>query len=289
MSVVPSGAVLAATITPTASPKLTGCSVGPVVSGLPAKSNACGTASWMFPASLPTGALSSLRRRRPLAVRVPAPDAYVAFVAPSAARPNALGFEHPGGVVPLPSIPDEPPAPSTDPGRPPSPSSVSSKHAPPTIAVTACARHTCPPAHWLVISHGVRHCSSEAHRSVVGHGFVPLHVSSCGSSQTPVVPDTMQRSAGLVTGQSLETSHALWHLPNAQMSGESQSLLIEQLPESSTPDELQLADVAAITAATRRSAARATARRTFGVDTIELAKRDAPTRQRRGLAFDADT
>jgi hypothetical protein len=141
----------------------------------------------------------------------------------------------------------------------------------------------------LVISHGVRHCSSEAHRSVVGHGFVPLHVSSCGSSQTPVVPDTMQRSAGLVTGQSLETSHALWHLPNAQMSGESQSLLIEQLPESSTPDELQLADVAAITAATRRSAARATARRTFGVDTIELAKRDAPTRQRRGLAFDAGT
>jgi hypothetical protein len=132
----------------------------------------------------------------------------------------------------------------------------------------------------LFISQGVRHCSSEAHRSVVGQGFVPLHVSSSGSSHTPVVPETMHRSAGFVTGQSLETSHALWHLPNAQMSGGSQSLLIEQLPESSTPDELQLADVAATTAPRTRSAARAMVRRTFGVYTTSGGKPGASTRQR---------
>jgi hypothetical protein len=65
-----------------------------------------------------------------------------------------------------------------------------------------------------------------------------MHVLSTGSWQEPVLPETTQRSPRGV--QSLETAHALWQRPNAQMSGELQSLLMEQLLASPAAPDLLL-------------------------------------------------
>jgi hypothetical protein len=65
--------------------------------------------------------------------------------------------------------------------------------------------------------------------------LAPAHVLSVDSWQTPVVPDSTHRSP---VEQSRDSWHALWHLVNAQMSGELQSLLIEHVLASPTPEEL---------------------------------------------------
>jgi len=96
----------------------------------------------------------------------------------------------------------------------------------------------CALGHWLFVSHGERHCWSDAQSREFGQGCVALHATSCGNSQIPSAPDTTQCSAGLVAGQSLETLHAAWHRPNAQTSGDSQSLLMEQPAASDACDEL---------------------------------------------------
>jgi hypothetical protein len=66
---------------------------------------------------------------------------------------------------------------------------------------------------------------------------VPEHVVSAGSWQEPDVPVRTQRSPRL---QSLESVHAMWQRPNAQMSGMLQSLLIEQVLASPAAADLLL-------------------------------------------------
>jgi hypothetical protein len=91
--------------------------------------------------------------------------------------------------------------------------------------------HDWPPAHWAAVTQGARHWSSVAQTSPVAQVPLPLpldtelHVVSSGSSQTEPALLCTQRSPAL---QSRDSLHALWHRPNAQISGESQSLLIEQ-------------------------------------------------------------
>jgi len=65
--------------------------------------------------------------------------------------------------------------------------------------------------------------------------LAPAHVLSVESWQTPVAPDSTHRSP---VAQSRDSWQALWHLVNAQMSGELQSLLIEHVLASPTPEEL---------------------------------------------------
>ncbi len=88
--------------------------------------------------------------------------------------------------------------------------------------------HACALAHWFVMSQGVRQRSSVAQVRPWGQGTAPLQSSSVGSSQTPFVPETTQMLPG---GQSDDSMHALWQWPNAQMSGLSQSLLMEQVAD----------------------------------------------------------
>jgi len=77
-----------------------------------------------------------------------------------------------------------------------------------------------------------------------------MHVLSVESWQTPVAPDSTHRSP---VAQSRDSWQALWHLVNAQMSGELQSLLIEQVLASPTPEELLQLEPAAAKADARAS------------------------------------
>ncbi len=218
-----------------------------------------------------------------VAVRTPTPEVKAGFESPVAVKPNwvwadghrsvtdeskpprapspaPLSRDPPSGEEPSPAAPSPPPAPSGAPASPPSTSEVS-KHAP--ARERGCGSQTCPPAHWFIIRHGVRHWSSVAQRRPVGHGLAALQALSCGSSHTPVVPEMTQRSP---VGQSRVAVHSLWHRPKAQMRGELQSLLIEQ----SAAIAADLVQLTASATATIRTVAQSAARILLRMETSNL-------------------
>jgi hypothetical protein len=71
------------------------------------------------------------------------------------------------------------------------------------------------------------------------------HLLSVGSWQTPLVPDLTHRSP---LEQSRDSRHAWWHRAKAHMSGELQSVLIEQAWSSAAALELLQLEIPAANA-----------------------------------------
>jgi hypothetical protein len=86
----------------------------------------------------------------------------------------------------------------------------------------------------------------------------------------PVVPDLTHRSP---VGQSRDWVQALWHLANAQMSGELQSVLIEHVLARPTAEELlQLEAAAATSPPSNNPATRTIPLRRFAKESSQAAK-----------------